>query len=471
MPWAALYVASEWIIRILMLVYVPQRRSAAASRTWLLLIFLLPWPGLVLYALFGRIYVSRQRIMLQARAASHLHQVLQHLENILGAQAHIPVDLHPVVPLATRLGDYPPFAGNRVELLADYDGTLRSLVQDIDQARYQVHLLFYIFAPDRAGLQVLEALRRAALRNVRCRVMVDAVGSRAGIRRVRSFLAGTSVEVVEALPVGLFRRNAARFDLRNHRKLAVIDGRIAYTGSQNIVNAEFVRGHPNQELMVRVQGPVVAQLQGVFLSDYSMETGAPIQEGELAPEVCIAGKSIAQAVPSGPGYQRENAHDMVLEMLYTARRRVAIVTPYFVPDEPVLMAIRSARRRGVRVLVVVPERSNHPVTHLAQRSHYDDLLEAGVEIHEHKPRFLHAKHLTVDEHVAFIGSTNMDIRSFALNAELNLLVYDPDVVAELQRIEEGYLRESHRVDAGHWRRRPLVNRVLENTARLADSLL
>jgi cardiolipin synthase len=189
------------------------------------------------------------------------------------------------------------------------------------------------------------------------------------------------------------------------------------------------------------------------------------------PEVRIAGKSIAQTLPSGPGYQRENAHDLILEMLYTARERVVITTPYFVPDEPVLMAIRAARRRDVEVHLVVSERSNHRVTQRAQESYYDDLLEAGVGIHLYRPRFLHAKHITVDDHIAFLGSTNMDIRSFALNAELNLLVYDPEVVRALRKVQERYFANSRRLSAEEWMRRPLLSRVLQNTARLADSLL
>ncbi|HAM71864.1 MAG TPA: cardiolipin synthase [Verrucomicrobiales bacterium] len=471
MPWATLYLLSEWSIRILMLVYVPQKRSAAASRTWLLLIFLLPWPGLVLYALFGRIYVPRHRIRMQARAVRHLNAVQDHLRSRVRAEPEIPPDLHPIVTLATQMGDFPPFAGNQIELLTDYDGTIGRLVADLDAARHQAHLLFYIFAPDKTGTRIIEALQRAATRGVRCRVLVDAVGSRPGLRKLRERLEKGGVEVLEALPVGLFRRNTARFDLRNHRKLAVIDGRVAYTGSQNLVDPEFIPGCPNEELMVRVLGPVVAQLEGIFLADCSSETGRPIREADLSPEVAIAGRSIAQAIPSGPGYRCENARDLLLEMLYVARLRVVLVTPYFVPDEPVIMAIRSARRRGVEVTVVVPEQSNHPVTRLAQQSCYEDLLDTGVAIHLYRPRFLHAKHVTVDDHLALIGSTNIDVRSFALNAELNLLVYDPAVVAGLRQVQAAYLAQSHRIEAAAWRRRPLASRVLQNIARLADSLL
>ncbi len=471
MPWATLYLLSEWIIRILMLIYVPQRRSAAASRTWLLLIFLLPWPGLLLYALLGRIYVSQKRLQLQFRSSRHIKHVQEHLSNLISAESALPENLQPIFSLATQLGDFHPFAGNQVELLCDYEETLDRLRQDIDAAKHQIHLLFYIYATDATGMRVTEALERAAARGVKCRVLLDAVGSKKALRELRGRMHRSGIEIQAALPVGLFRRNAARFDLRNHRKLAVIDGHIAYTGSQNIVDAEFITGHPNEEMMARVRGPVVAQLQGVFLADYFAETGRSPTEVKLFPEVSLAGHSVAQTLPSGPGYQRENAHDLILEMLYTARERVVITTPYFVPDEAVLIAIRAARRRNVDVRLVVSERSNHRVTQLAQESYYDELLDVGVGIYLYQPRLLHAKHISIDDGIVFLGSTNMDIRSFALNAELNLLVYDPEVVARLRSVQERYFSNSRQLLGKEWKQRPLLSRVLQNTARLADSLL
>ncbi len=471
MQWSVLYLLSEWIIRILMLVYVPQRRTAAASRTWLLLIFLLPWPGLILYMVFGRIYVSRARLALYDQASSHLRQVQRHLSNLVGADSEITKDLQPIVSLATQLGEFHPFAGNQVEFLTDYEGTVENLIRDIAAARHQVHLLFYIYAPDSVGYRVTDALQQASRRGVQCRVLLDAVGSKAGLRAFGTRMRAAGIDVRAALPVGLFRRNAARFDLRNHRKLAVIDGRIAYTGSQNLVEGTFVPGYPNEELMVRVQGPVVAQLQAVFLADFAMETRKPLGEAEHFPEVVLAGKSIAQAIPSGPGYHRENARDLILELLYAARERVGIVTPYFVPDEPVLVAMQAATRRGVKVQLIVPEHTNQWVTHLAQQSYYEDLLESGVELYLYRPRFLHAKHVSVDRHIAFVGSTNIDIRSFALNAELNLLIYDTQVATQLREIQEQCLLRSRRLETAEWRQRRLIPKVLQNTARLADSLL
>ena len=469
--WSLLYLISEWTIRFAMLIYVPQRRSAAASRTWLLLIFLLPWPGLLLYALFGRIYVPRHRIEEQERASSHIRAVQAQMSTQTAATAQLPAHLAATAALAANLGDFEPFAGNQVDLLSDYDGAIDRLVADIENARHHAHLLYYIFEDDESGRRVAGALARAAGRGVKCRVLMDAVGSKHGLARLAPKMRADGIEVNAMLPVGLFRRNAARFDLRNHRKIAVLDGSLGYTGSQNLVNSGFVKGYPNEELVARVTGPVVAQLQAVFLADHYFETNATLNEAELFPRVTPTGRSPAQVVPSGPGYQRENGQELIVALLYAARERVVITTPYFVPDEPFLQAIRSAARREVEVHLVVSRHANQLVTQLAQRSYYDDLLEAGVRIHLYQPHFLHAKHLSIDDEIAFLGSTNIDIRSFALNSEINLLIYDREVVASLRRVQERYFAHSELLTAEAWDKRSLAARVLQNSARLADSLL
>jgi cardiolipin synthase A/B len=309
-------------------------------------------------------------------------------------------------------------------------------------------------------------------RGVQCRVLLDAFGSKHALRMLRHSMQKLGIEVVELLPVGPFRKNAARFDLRNHRKIAVIDGKVGYTGSQNIVNPSFVRGYPNEELFARIEGPLVAQLQAVFLADHYFETDKLLHEADLFPKPELVGDTIGQMVPSGPGYGRENGRDLIVSLLYRARRVITITTPYFVPDEPFLQAIRAATSHGgVQVRLILSQHANQLITQLAQRSFYDDLLDAGVELYLYRPRFLHAKHITIDDDIALIGSTNMDIRSFALNSEVNLLVYDCKVVRELTAIQQHYFDQSNRLSLEEWRKRSLGARVAQNTARLMDSFL
>jgi cardiolipin synthase len=470
--WSLFYLVSEWVIRFATLIYVPQKRGAAASRTWLLFIFLLPWPGLILYWLFGRIYLPARRVRMQERATRFIREAQAQIGARIVAEPELPPTLLCIPELARQLGDFDTLPGNRVELLVDYTGTIDRIIADIDLARKHVHLLFYIFLADESGQRVGAALIRAAKRGVKCRVLMDAVGSRGGLQRLAPVLRSSGIEVLEMLPVGLFRRNAARFDLRNHRKIAVIDGTTGYTGSQNIADPEFVRSYPNEELIVRLTGPIVAQLQAMFLADHYFETGTVLDPRDLFPDLVHAGNSPCQLVPSGPGYHRENGRELIIAMLYAAQQRIVVTTPYFVPDEPFLHAICAARlRRGVEVHLVLSMHANQIITQFAQRSHYDDLLEAGIEIHLYRPRFLHAKHVTIDDEIALVGSTNMDIRSFALNAEINLVVYDRSVVRELRRLQESYFANSERLNPAGWKKRPLADRVAQNTARLMDSFL
>jgi cardiolipin synthase len=470
--WGLVYVLSEWAIRLVMLVYVPQRRSAEAARAWLVMIFLIPWLGLLLYALIGRIRYPRERLEAEGRAVTRIRAVQKEMTaTSVFRPPEMTKQTQRTAALVARLGDFMPLGGNSVELLPDYQPAIDRLVQDIDAAQHHVHLLFYIFAADETGRKVAAAVERAARRGVSCRVLMDALGSSGGLRHLGPQLRQAGVEVLAVLKVDYFRRNAARADLRNHRKIAVLDGKIGYVGSQNVVNPGFIPAFPNEELWVRVQGPVVVQLQAIFLADRYQETDKRLELAELLPPKDAVGGAVAQVLPSGPGYTYENQRTMLIEILHEARERVVMTTPYFVPDEPFLEAMESAALRGVDVHLVVPEHSNKLVTNWAQESHYARLLNAGIHIHLYAPHFLHAKHVTVDRWVAVVGSVNMDIRSFALDSEVSLLVYDEKVVRAFEVVQAHYFAASREVSREVWSRRSLLQRVAQNTARLADSLL
>jgi cardiolipin synthase len=365
----------------------------------------------------------------------------------------------------------PILGGNAVELLADYDGTIARLAADIDRARHHVHLLFYIFADDHATAPVLEALGRAARRGVRCRVLADAFGSRPGLRTLRPKLTPLGVEVREMLPLSLWPWRKARVDLRNHRKIVVIDGKVGYTGSQNLIAAGFKAGLTYEDLMARVTGPVVLELQYIFAADWFLET-SEILDGEAefpAPE--IAGGVAAQVLPSGPDFPTQNNQRLFVALVHGARERVVLVTPYFIPDEPLLQAMQTAALRGVEVHLVVSGKEDFLVVSLAQKSYYEELLEAGVRIHLYRKNFLHAKHLSVDDAVAVIGTSNLDIRSFTLNAEVMLVVYNPDVAARLLAEQERYFANADLLPLAAWQRRSSGAKAAENLARLLSPLL
>ncbi|MBN2580046.1 MAG: cardiolipin synthase [Pirellulales bacterium] len=468
-----LYYLSEWAVRVVMLFVIPRRRHPSAAMAWLLVIFFLPWPGLALYWLIGSNRLPRRRIMQHTRMLDRLRAASQRLEkypNIgrpeLGSRAM------EAVKLAEHLGYMPILGGNDVELIAETETFIDRLTADIDAARSHVHLLFYIFVGDGTGQRVIDALTRAVHRGVKCRVLVDGVGSRQLLKRWGKKIRAEGIELHEALPVGIFRRRMARLDLRNHRKLAVIDGRIGYTGSQNIVDAGY--GHKDlawHDLMLRLRGPILLELQEMFVTDWHFETDEVLDDETIFPDPEPAGAIAVQTLPSGPNYPTENYQRMVVAAIHAAERRVTITTPYFVPDDPFLQALETAVLRGVEVELVMPRKLDQRLVAAASRSYWDDLLEMGVKLYLYDKGLLHAKTMCVDESIAFIGSSNFDIRSFALNFEINLLFYGREVAAQLRRQQDLYLRDSFQLTADRWAQRPTSKMLFQNIARLLSPLL
>jgi cardiolipin synthase len=466
--WAWLIPVANWSIRLWAIWAVPRRRSPNAARAWLLLILVVPIPGVALYSVFGRAYLPSSRLKRQAAATRRILK----LRDQIGASeiAEVAEERRATAALARELGAYPVVGGNRVELIDDYSTFLDQLVADVEGARESVHLLFYIFEPDATGRRVADAVIRAAGRGVACRVMMDGMASGPGLKKLAPVLRAAGVEVVSLLSPGTRR---ARRDLRNHRKIAVVDGRIGYTGSQNLVDAYDYKGRglTNEELVVRMQGPIVRQLQAIFLTDRFLETGREVDEIPLFPDLPAAGSVCAQALPSGPTYEAENNERTFVQMLYGARHRIVVVSPYFVPDRPFVEAMQAGAARGLDVHLVTPRQADQRLVRLAQESFYEELLAAGVKIHLYRPRFLHAKHISVDEDVAVIGSSNIDMRSFTLNEEAMVLFYDREVVRDLARIQERYFRDSDLLDAKGWASRPRLRQTAQQLARLVDSVL
>ncbi len=471
LTWGTAYLIGEWLIRIVMLVYVPQRRTPASARAWLLLIFFLPELGLILYALIGRAYLPPRRLAQQARIIELMQSMPQRFSGMGSPARQSAPEIAQAARLAHNLGSFDVASGNRIELLPDYQGSLDRLLNDIQGARRSVHLLYYIFADDNTGRRTAEAIEQAAKRGVSCRILLDSVGSRAALHKLAPQMRAAGVEVVPLLPLRVLRPGRVRLDLRNHRKIAVIDGEIGYVGSQNIVDDTANRGLTNEELVVRVVGPVVQQLQAVLLADRDQETGKAIMDDTLFPQPPAAGASAAQVLPSGPGHQAGNTQLVLVSLIHAAHQRVDLTTPYFVPDATFLAAMRTVAARGVKVNLVVSRHSNKPVVQFAQQSYYEDLLAAGVRIYLYRGAFLHAKYTSIDDSVAVIGSSNLDIRSFALNSEVSLLVYDPQVVADLRRIQDRHIGDSNEVTLERWRQRSPAKRWLQNMCRLTDTLI
>jgi len=468
-----IYEFGGWVIRIVMLTVVIRNRRPSAAMAWLLIIFFMPWPGLLLYLLIGNDRLPKRRL---ERHAQLLEAIRQDIAGVRTTPEAADPNLHPgqqgVVDLAHRLSDVTIAGGNAVELISDTDETIRRLCEDIDAATGHIHLMAYIFADDLTGCGVADALIAAARRGVVCRVMVDSVGSRPMLRSLAPRMREGGVEVVGALPANPFRRQVARLDIRNHRKLAVIDGVIGYTGSQNIVNRDY--GHDNlawEDLTVRVTGPVVPQVQSVFVQDWFMEAGEMLGGADLFPHQPITGTVPAQCLPSGPNYPMATYQRMVVAAVYAARKHVIITSPYFVPDEPFMDALEVAVLRGVKVSIVLPERYDQVIAGAASRSYYEDLLDAGVKVYLYQLGLIHSKTMTVDYDLAFIGTSNFDIRSFRLNFEVNMVFYEAYVAEALLAQQQIYIDNSEQLAPDAWSRQRLHQRLGQNLARLLSPLL
>lgn len=473
-----LYYAGEWVIRAVMLAVVVRRRRPATAMAWLLIIFAFPWPGLGLYLFVGRRPLPRGRRERAREAVRHLGEVATRIEAqaIASNQAHL-IDpivdprLQRAVSFVRRLGSLPAAGGNAVEFIDRPDALIDRLIADIDESRDHVHLLFYIFNLDNVGNMVADALGRAVKRGVTCRVLLDAVGSdkpRNTVRRLRAI----GVEAHSALDVSLLRRPFARIDLRNHRKIAVIDASIGYTGSQNIVDPSY--GHADlvwHDLMGRFRGPSALELQAVFVTDWFAETGELAISDETFPGVEVAGDIAVQPLPTGPELTHASFQRLVVVATHTARERVVITSPYFIPDDSVLDALQLAALRDVQVDLVLPAKSDQVLVGNASRAYYDELLEAGVNIYQFEGGLLHAKTMTIDGSASFFGTANFDIRSFSLNFEITMVIYGAQQAGILRGFQDKYIESSTRLSADEWRRRSKVRRTFQDIAKLFSPLL
>jgi cardiolipin synthase A/B len=459
------YVMGGWLIRVIMLGILPLKRSPQSATSWLLLIFLWPIPGLILFLAIGRATVPRsrrQRFLALAPFFAQTGAVLRR------AGPAVSESQSGVTGLAATLGGFPATSGNDLEFLGDYDRTIYRLVEDIDQARTHVWIVVYIFASDATGSKVIAALARAAARGVACHVLIDPVGSHHWRRATLAALARAGVHARDTLPIS-FLSLRRRSDMRNHRKLFIIDGRIGYAGSQNLVGKAFRPGVTNQEMEVRITGPVVAAMSAVFIADWYAETQVLLPNpAEIEP---VHGTVTAQLLPSGTAHALRGFASMLVWLIHTADRRVILTTPYFIPDEALLSAIKIAIARGVEVILIVSAITDQTLVRLAQCSYYDDLLSAGVRIACFRELLLHAKNVSIDARVGIVGSSNIDIRSFQLNEEVSLLLLDAGSVGALIDLQLQALAHSEMIDLATWRRRSQLRQLGEGLARLVSPLL
>ena len=473
-------VLAQIVIAVTSLVIVPRNRRPQTALAWLLLIYILPIIGFLLFLLLGSRRLPKRRREKQTEINQYILDTTEGMDRVR-KDPPWPSWLEPIVELNRTLGAMPLVGGNTAELYTDYAESIAAMTAAVREAERIVHVEFYILSLDEATADFFDALEEAVARGLTVRVLYDHVASVRvpGYRRTKRRLQSMGVDFHAMLPVRPWRGQWQRPDLRNHRKFVIIDGTTAFTGSQNMVDRGYHRKPLRsgdrlawKELVVRFDGPIAAGVEALFATDWYSETDELLlRESIVAPEVDPELGLDAQVVPSGPAFEGENNLRLFNSLMYAAQEQIQICSPYFVPDESMLYAITTAAQSGLDVQLFVSEIGDQTLVFHAQRSYYEELLRAGVRIWLYRsPTVLHAKHFTIDDQVAVIGSSNMDMRSFSLNLEVSVMVRGASVIAKLREVEQSYRDNSTELTLEMWMNRPAHMRAFDDLARVTATV-
>ena len=482
---ADLFIRLGLCVRVIM-----RQRQYGVTLAWLVVILLLPFFGAFVYLFFGENRIGERRGKRAEGALGHYQHWLTSLRHISPVDwESLTPELAPIHKQANRLVGIPAMDSNSLELIEEPTQIINSIIKDINAAQSTCHLQFYIWYEGGTTDEVADAVIHAAARGVTCRILVDSIGSKdflqgEQIKRLRE----NGVRVIESLPAGFFKALFVRIDIRNHRKIVVIDGEIAYTGSQNMVDPRFFKQDSGVgqwiDTMVRIKGPVVEALAGTFISDWFLETDQEkVRSRSLADDIQYirkiadinhqppVGDIPIQLVPSGPSFSPESIHKLLLTTIYASQKNITLTTPYFVPDESILTALSSAAQRGVDVRIIVPDKNDSKLVHYASQARYKSMLESGVVIKLFQGGLLHSKTITVDDEFSLFGSVNIDMRSFWLNFETTLFIYHRGFTRELKEVQMRYEDNSYTLSLKKVEKRRFFKRFLENAALIISPLL
>ena len=438
-----------------------RQRNTGAAFAWLIILFVFPLFGVAAYLLVGepRLGMARAKRVEQMNvfyrkfAERHFH------DEDLDTRNKMRRRYQGIANVAASVTGLAASNNNAMRLLTRTDEIVDAMLADIQAARQTCALAFYIIEPQGRIQTLLAAVRDAAKRGVECTILADAVGSSAFFgSEWEGSLKDAGVRIVPALPVGVLKTFFSRSDLRNHRKILIVDNLIAYTGSFNLVDPRYFKQGAGVgewvDVMMRCRGTVVLEMAAVFYADVAVETDEHLVEvqheieqldGKIPELLALkrqSGDAVAQVIPSAPDQSDPVIYETIVCAIHAAKARVTITTPYFVPDELLLTALTTAAKRGVEVVLILPEKVDSFLVRWASRAYYPKLLAAGVKIALFHGGLLHAKTLVVDGDYALFGTVNMDMRSFFLNLEISLAIYDAPVVQEIARVQQDYLRDS-----------------------------
>ena len=467
-----------------------KQRNVGSVFAWLIILFLFPIFGTLAYLMLGEPRLGAAR----AKRSGEMNRFYRGFaekylaDRYLDIAGQVKPRYHGIGRIAERVTGLGATQGNAMELLSTTDEIVDAMLADIEAAQHSCLLAFYIIEPQGRIEELMSAVARAAQRGVDCAVLADAVGSLGFFdSRWAQTLRDAGVEVHASLPVGLLRTFFTRSDLRNHRKILIVDNLVAYTGSFNLVDPRYFKQGAGVgewvDVMMRCRGTVVLEMAAVFYADVAVEADEHLVEvqreieklDDKIPKLLVlkrqSGNAVAQVIPSAPDQSDPVIHETIVCAIHAAKTRVTITTPYFVPDELLLTALTTAAKRGVDVVLILPEKVDSFLVRWASRAYYPKLLAAGVKIALFHGGLLHAKTLVVDGDYALFGTVNMDMRSFFLNLEISLAIYDAPVVREIARIQKTYLRDSRYISVKRWQKREKIWGLVENTVRLFSPLL
>ena len=450
------------------LVIITENRNPLKTLPWIIVLIFAPVIGLVFYFFFGQ-NLSKQRII-SRRTRKRISMRL--VEAKAPGHPSIPESWEPLARLLRTTIHAVPLYGSRITPYTDGESKMEALLEEIGRARHHIHLQYYILCNDQTGCRLRDALIARAREGVRIRILYDDVGC-SGVKK--AFFEGMRREGIEihAFLHVRFPRFTSKINYRNHRKIAVIDGRVGFIGGMNIAD-RYVHG-PGwgtwRDTHFRIEGNGVAGLQAAFLSDWSATTKQRLTGQEYYPPAVIHASGAMQIVPSGPFGKWRTLLQGDSYAISNARRRIWIQTPYYLPSDVLNSALQSAALAGIDVRLMLPARSDSRVVDLASHSYLDDMMKAGAKILFYTPGFLHSKLLIIDDELTVIGSANMDFRSFEHNFEISAFVYDDRFTARMADIFEKDSEVSHPLTPAEWFNRPRPRRWAESLMRVFSPLL
>ncbi|MDW6003835.1 cardiolipin synthase [Vibrio mangrovi] len=457
---------------------VLKKRAVSVSLAWLMVIYILPILGVFCYFLFGELNLGRKRA---ERAKAMSPSFSDWFTQLNSCQAHITENMgahiYKIDELCNHRMGIPALSGNSLSLQTDPKVILNTIITDIEQARYSIRMVFYIWHIGGLADAVASSLIQAAKRGVDVKVLLDSAGSHRFIKsHWYTIMTNAGVQIVQALEVRPWRIFLHRLDLRQHRKIIVIDDTVAYTGSMNMVDPAYFKRDSGVgqwvDIMIRLTGPTVNVLSAIHCWDWEFETGR--REFPQIPQ-CTVNNGLPQhpiqVVPSGPGMPEYLISQALILAIHQANQSIRITTPYFVPSSELLSALKTAAHRGIQIELIIPHKNDSTMVKWASRSYYGELLDIGISIYEFYGGLLHTKSVVIDQQFCLVGTVNMDMRSLWLNFEVTLAVDDIEFTRELYQLQNEYIEQSYPVTYEQWKERPHYNRVLERIYYLFNPLL